>query len=217
MARVHATPRHTASRISRRRHFATSTGARRRNAGARRARRTARRLVGRGAGRVEHAPGLDDPAGCSSALPEQDTASARFRIDIIRVPLAHPDQAAIVSRPRIFEALVEPAQHGASEADLAEAKREADSARATGAFVVTFQGLPVVAPPSFTNELFDSIVKSRGATAATAADSTALRGALQGIVDKMFLAPMGPGGVRHGPDQCHDITVFPAMGVAGGA
>ena len=159
----------------------------------------------------------EELAGCSSALPEQDTASARFRIDIIRVPLAHPDQAAIVSRPRIFEALVEPAQHGASEADLAEAKREADSARATGAFVVTFQGLPVVAPPPFINELLDSIVKSRGATAATAADSTALRGALQGIVDKMFLAPMGPGGVRHGPDQCHDITVFPAMGVAGGA
>jgi len=28
---------------------------------------------------------------------------------------------------------------------------------------------------------------------------------------------MGPGGVRHGPDQCHDITVYPAMGVAAGA
>jgi hypothetical protein len=48
----------------------------------------------------------EELAGCSAALPEQDTASARFRIDIIRVPLAHPEQASIVSRPRIFEALI---------------------------------------------------------------------------------------------------------------
>jgi hypothetical protein len=40
---------------------------------------------------------------------------------------------------------------------------------------------------------------------------------LQGIIDAMFLAPMGPGGVRHGPDQCHDITVYPALGRAAGA
>jgi hypothetical protein len=160
----------------------------------------------------------EELAGCSSALPEQDTASARFRIDIIRVPLAHPEQAAIVSRPRIFEALVDPASHGASPADLAVAQREADSARATGAFVVTFQGSPVVAPPPFVNEMLDSMVKSRGGTGApTGADSTALRDAIQGIVDAMFKAPMGPGGVRHGPDQCHDITVYPEMGVAGGA
>src|SRR5206468_780028 len=48
-------------------------------------------------------------------------------------------------------------------------------------------------------------------------DSTALRGSIQSTVDAMFQAPMGPGGVRHGPDQCHDITVYPQMGVAGGA
>jgi len=160
----------------------------------------------------------EELAGCSAALPEQDTASARFRIDIIRVPLAHPELASIVSRPRIFDALVDPRSHGASPADSAAAAREADSARATGAFVVKFQGLPVVAPPPFITGMLDSIVRSRGGTGApTAADSNALRGALQGIVDAMFQAPMGPGGVRHGPDQCHDITVYPAMGVAGGA
>ena len=159
----------------------------------------------------------EELAGCSSALPEQDTASARFRIDIIRVPLAHPEQAAIVSRPRIFEALVDPGSHGATPADQAVAQREADSARATGAFVVTFNGSPVVAPPPFVNALLDSMVKSRGGTAPTGADSTALRGSIQGIVDARFKAPMGPGGVRHGPDQCHDITVYPQMGVAGGA
>jgi hypothetical protein len=160
----------------------------------------------------------EELAGCSSALPEQDTASARFRIDIIRVPLAHPEQASIVSRPRIFEALVAPPEHGATPADSAAAARFADSAQATGAFVVKFQGLPVVLPPQFTRGMLDSIVRSHGRTGPpTAADSTALRGAIQGIIDAEFLAPMGPGGVRHGPDQCHDITVYPALGLAGGA
>jgi len=160
----------------------------------------------------------EELAGCSGALPAQDTASAKFRIDIIRVPLAHPEQAAIVSRPRIFEALADPRVHGPAPADAAEAAREADSARAAGAFVVTFQGLPMVAPSGFANELLDSIVKSHARTGPpTAADSAELRAGIQGYVDNMFLSPIGPGGVRLGPDQCHDITVYPAVGLAGGA
>ncbi|HKA57180.1 MAG TPA: hypothetical protein VKD28_01070 [Gemmatimonadales bacterium] len=161
---------------------------------------------------------VDELAGCSNALPYQDTASAKFRIDIIRVPLAHPEQAAIVSRPRIFEALADPRVHGAAPADSAAAAREADSARAAGAYVITFQGLPLVVPSDFANEILDSIVKSHGRTGPpTAADSAELRAGIQGHVDNMFLSPMGPGGVRLGPDQCHDITVYPAVGLAGGA
>ncbi len=156
-------------------------------------------------------------AGCSAALPEQDTASARFRIDVIRVPLAHPEQARIVSRPRIFETLVAPPEHGVSPADSAAGQRYADSARATGAYVVKFQGSPIVVPPPFVTPMLDSIARGNGRTAPNAADSAALRGAIQGIIDAEFLAPMGPGGVRHGPDQCHDITVYPELGVAGGA
>jgi hypothetical protein len=159
----------------------------------------------------------EELAGCSSALPEQDTASARFRVDIIRVPLAHPEQARIVSRPRIFEALVAPPTHGATPSDSAAAARYADSAKATGAYVIKFQGLPIVLPPQFLTPMLDSIARSHARTAANAADSAALRGAIQSIIDAEFLAPMGPGGVRHGPDQCHDITVYPELGIAGGA
>ncbi|PYO91226.1 MAG: hypothetical protein DMD66_00345 [Gemmatimonadetes bacterium] len=160
----------------------------------------------------------EELAGCSSALPAQDTSSARFRIDIIRVPLAHPESASVVSRPRIFEALVAPPTHGASPTDSAAGARFADSARAAGAYVVKFQGMPVVAPPPFVNAMLDSIVKSRGGTGApTAADSTALRGGIQGIVDAMFKPPLGPNGQPLGPDQCHDITVYPEVGLAGGA
>jgi hypothetical protein len=160
----------------------------------------------------------EELAGCSSALPQQDTASARFRIDIIRVPLAHPESASVVSRPRIFEALVAPPTHGASRVDSAAAAQEADSARATGAYVVMMGGAPMVIPSRFTGAMLDSIVKSRGGTGApTGADSAALRGAVQGIVDAMFKPPLGPNGVPLGPDQCHDITVYPAIGLAGGA
>ena len=160
----------------------------------------------------------EELAGCSAALPFQDTASAKFRIDIIRVPLAHPEQAAVVSRPRIFEALVDPRMHGPSTTDSAAAAREADSAKASGAFIVTFQGSPLPVPTGFANEMLDSIVKSHGRTGApTGADSAELRAGIQGYVDANFLSPMGPGGVRLGPDQCHDITVYPTVGIAGGA
>src|SRR5436190_176771 len=49
--------------------------------------------------------------------------------------------------------------------------------------------------------------------APTAADSQALRGTIQGILDRRF----GLNRVRTGPNQCHDITVYPAIGLAGGA
>jgi hypothetical protein len=44
----------------------------------------------------------DELAGCSDAKPEDDPNTSLFSIDVIKVPLAHPEQAAIVNRPRIF-------------------------------------------------------------------------------------------------------------------
>ncbi|HEX6041326.1 hypothetical protein [Longimicrobium sp.] len=41
-------------------------------------------------------------AGCSGATPQQDTATSYFRIEVIRVPLARPQDARIVNAPRIF-------------------------------------------------------------------------------------------------------------------
>ena len=41
-------------------------------------------------------------AGCSALRPEQDTSTALFRIEVIRVPLARPQDARIVNMPRIF-------------------------------------------------------------------------------------------------------------------
>ncbi|MCX6612800.1 MAG: hypothetical protein NTW74_18355, partial [Acidobacteria bacterium] len=44
----------------------------------------------------------EEMAGCSAGQPDKDPETALFRIDIIKVPLAHPEQAKIVSSPRIF-------------------------------------------------------------------------------------------------------------------
>ncbi|HTL05508.1 MAG TPA: hypothetical protein VL241_07150 [Gemmatimonadales bacterium] len=41
-------------------------------------------------------------AGCSNKQPEQDPNTSLFRIDIIKVPVAAPQEARIVNSPRIF-------------------------------------------------------------------------------------------------------------------
>jgi hypothetical protein len=89
----------------------------------------------------------EELAGCSGGAPKDDPNTALFSIDVIQIPIAAPEKARIVSRPRIF----------------------ADTAS----------------------------------------------GAISGL---------WPGG-DHGPgtqktsetDQCHDITVFPEIGLAAGA
>jgi hypothetical protein len=40
--------------------------------------------------------------GCSGAEPEEDENTALFRIEVVRVPLAAPEQAEVVNMPRIF-------------------------------------------------------------------------------------------------------------------
>ncbi|MBM4186309.1 MAG: hypothetical protein FJ206_03250 [Gemmatimonadetes bacterium] len=100
--------------------------------------------------------------GCSELMPEKDPNSALFRIEVIKVPLANPSAAAIVSSPRIFQDLVAAPRHAAAAVDSAERAR-----------------------------------------AAAAGQPRATR-------------PPRPGQGR-GPTQCHDITVYPAIGLAGGA
>jgi hypothetical protein len=44
----------------------------------------------------------EELAGCSGASPDQDPDTALFTIVVIKVPLAHPEQAKVVASPRIF-------------------------------------------------------------------------------------------------------------------
>jgi hypothetical protein len=156
-------------------------------------------------------------AGCSALTPDKDPNSELFRIEVIQVPLAHPESAHVVTKPPILAGLVGPEAHGPAPEDVAEAAREADSARAKGAYTAVIQGVQQIAGPRFVARQLDSLVKARGGTGApTAADSATLRANFQAIVDQL-VAAQNPPGPKQGPVQCHDITVYPALGIAGGA
>lgn len=87
----------------------------------------------------------EELAGCREM--GNDPNSALFRIEVIKVPLANPEQAAVVTAARVFDG-------------LAPSERRAETAARPG---------------------------------------------------------RGPGGAHTGPNQCHDITTYPAVGLAGGA
>jgi hypothetical protein len=89
--------------------------------------------------------------GCSALSPEQDPNSSLFRIEVIQVPLAAPQNARMVTAARVFAGM-----------DPAPRRAEAGGGRRVG-------------------------------------------------------ATAGGRDTRTGPNQCHDITTYPAVGLAGGA
>ena len=158
--------------------------------------------------------------GCVKETPDKNQNSALFRIEVIKVPLAHPEQAAIVSSPRIFNDLVQPPTHGETPDDAAAAAKRLAEAKSKGYYTAMIFGSERALQPATSKPWLDSIVKARGGVGdPTAADSAALRPAVQGLVDKLLgvdsNAPAN--GPKPGPTQCHDITVYPAIGYAGGA
>ena len=142
-----------------------------------------------------------------------DPNSALFRIEVIKVPVSNPSAAAIVSSPRIFADLTRPPTHGEAPEDVDAAAKRAAEARARGAITARIFGTEQVIGGRFLNAMLDSVMKARGGTGTpTAADTAALKANIQSIVDRMFA-----GDPRRGPTQCHDITLYPAIGLAGGA
>src|SRR5439155_10953874 len=115
----------------------------------------------------------DELKGCQNGGLD-DPNSARFRLEVIKVPLAKPGAAAIVSSPRIFNSLPVPPRNEERAAIDAAARAAAAAARGEA------QGAP---------------------------DAAGGRGGRGN-------APAGP---PTGPNQCHDITVYPEIGLAGGA
>jgi len=152
----------------------------------------------------------EELAGCSGAMPEEDPNTALFRIEVIKVPLDRPEDAAITSSPRIFDNLDAPPQHGLAPADRAEI----EAAREQGAFIVEIQGRPRVLPSQAATQMLSSLVEQRGGSGPpTAADSSRLREILPMMIAERF----GDPDEQRGPTQCHDITLYPDIGRAGGA
>jgi len=146
--------------------------------------------------------------------PSQDPNSELFRIEVIQVPVAHPEQAHVVSKPPILANLTPVTGHAEAPQDVARAAQIAAAARARGEFTFTAFGTEQVLNSEVSRRMLDSLVKLRGGTGApTSADSAKLRQELPDLIAKMI----GAQGPRRGPQQCHDITAYPAIGLAGGA
>ena len=133
-----------------------------------------------GSSRVRSAEELP---GCKDG-PIDDPETARFRLEVIKVPLAAPEKAAIVSSPRIFQGLKPPPRRtepGRGGRGAAGAEPPAAGATPPPA------GAPPAQPP---------------ATGATP----------PGQPPAGEAAGRGRGGrprENTGPNQCHDITVYP--------
>ncbi len=153
----------------------------------------------------------EELAGCSNALPEDDPNSALFRIEVIKVPLASPEDAAIVSSPRIFEDLAAPPTHGLAPAD----KEAVRVAKENGAITFYRLGTERVLNWGFAGRLIQNRAVERGGegTTPTAEDTSYVRENATDMINEMF----GTGESDRGPNQCHDITLYPEIGLAGGA
>ncbi len=137
--------------------------------------------------------------GCIDSTGPDDPNGVRFRLEVIKIPLAHPEQSAIVSSPRVFNDL--PPAPRNPDRDAAGARPggppAGGAAGAAGAGVGR-----AGAPPAG--------VVAGGAAGAGAAGAAGAPGAPAG-------GRGGRGGPPTGPNQCHDITVYPDVGLAGGA
>ncbi len=153
--------------------------------------------------------------GCVAAMPNEDPNTAWFRIEVIKVPVANPGQAAVVSTPRIFDNLTAPPAHGDTREDSVAAARELAEAKAAGRFTFVLDGQEQVLSESDSEALLAQVVAARGGSGpATPADSATARQALPQLVQMMVGAEPDSSA---GPTQCHDITLYPEIGMAGGA
>ncbi len=153
--------------------------------------------------------------GCIAAMPNEDPNSAWFRIEVVKVPVDHPEQAAVVSSPRIFENLTAPPRHGETPDDSAAQAKELAEAKAAGKFIVTLRGEEMILDDEQADTILKDVVAARGGSGpATAADSALLRRALPHLVAMQLGVEPDSGA---GPTQCHDITLYPGIGLGGGA
>ncbi|HEX7937591.1 MAG TPA: hypothetical protein VF483_01295 [Gemmatimonadaceae bacterium] len=173
---------------------------------------------------VSGSAGLRSPTelpGCVTTDPKNDPNSALWRIEIIKVPVNNPAAAAVINRANIFSDLKVTPSHGPAEADLAMGKHIADSARKAGGIVVkNLLGNDAVLGGFFLRAQLDSIVKARGGSGKpTAADTATFRANAQAIYTRILQASAPVAGVTPIATnrQCHDITVYPSVGLAGGA
>jgi LVIVD repeat len=140
----------------------------------------------------------DELPGCTDAgRGVNNSSTAQFRLEVIKVPLANPAAAAITSSPRIFNDLPVPPRNEERAAVDAAGRGNATGGRgATPAAGAAGAAGGAVAG---------------GAAGATGGGAAGAGGA--GGRGDANATPPPPSG----PNQCHDITVYPEIGLGGGA
>jgi hypothetical protein len=78
----------------------------------------------------QNARPAEELAGCNNGTDAADEGNSLFRLDVIKVPLAHPEQAEVVTGARIFTGLDAPPLSAERSAAVA-ARQAADTSRAT--------------------------------------------------------------------------------------
>jgi len=151
----------------------------------------------------------NEMAGCEAAGGVTDPNSALFRVEVIRVPVAHPEQAKIVSSARIFNDLTAPPTHGVSPADTAGGAMEKQARGFLGRL-----GLPATATAADSARAAHWIAGLQMAHGDTVLEKT-LVDSLQTV--GIHMRAFGFGRPASGPSQCHDITIYPYEGLAAGA
>jgi hypothetical protein len=131
-------------------------------------------------------------AGCRDGAPG-DSGGARFRIEIIKVPLRNPERSAVVNSPHLLDDLTGRTVHAPPPSDTGGGGRGGRGGGRGGAAGAAVPGAPSAA-----------VAGGGAAPPAGAGGGRGGRG-----------APLGPPGV--GQSGCHDITAYPSVGYAGGA
>jgi hypothetical protein len=133
-----------------------------------------------------------------------DPESARFRLEVIKVPLAKPATASIVSSPRIFNNLPVPPRN--------EERAAIDNAGRGGNNTRGAANAPNA--PNARGGANNPAAPGPAAPPAGARGNAAANPGNRG--ERGNAAPAAPA-TPTGPNQCHDITVYPQLGLAGGA
>ena len=144
-----------------------------------------------------------------------DPNTARFRIEVIKVPLAAPATASIVSHPRIFQNLA-PAPRNA-ERDAVSGRGGAAGAAGGGAAGAAGGAAGAAGAGAAAGGAAAGGAAAGGAVAGGAVAGGAAGGAAPGGAAGGGRGGRGNAGPPRGPNQCHDITVYPDIGLAGGA
>ncbi len=155
----------------------------------------------------------EELSGCSGQYPDVNPNTSLFKLEVIKVPLDNPKEARIVSSPNIFEGLPAPPRRGLTEND----EQFIQDMNDLGLFVVDVFEMQFALPDVFYDAFLGGYLAMNNIVGEPSSDQIeAFKQALPGMIGSV-LGGRDPVLSEMGPNQCHDITLYPEIGLAAGA